>query len=69
MTLPPAASLHDPAESFYSHWLALNDWLHEHRGLWQPAPFMEPNPEWTRRYPGLARLIAEVSDEQCQSLE
>ncbi|WP_322001966.1 methyltransferase [Marinobacter alexandrii] len=69
MTLPPAASLHDPAESFYSHWLALNDWLHEHRGLWQPAPFMEPNPEWTRRYPDLARLIAEVSDEQCQSLE
>lgn len=69
MTVPPAAGLNDPAESFYSHWMALNDWLREHRGFWQPAPFMEPAPSWTRQYPDLARLIAEVSDEQYQILE
>ncbi len=69
MTAPPAASLLASAESFYSHWMALNDWLREHRGLWQPAPFMEPAPLWTRQYPDLARLIAEISDEQRQILE
>lgn len=69
MTVLPAASLNDPAESFYSHWMALNDWLREHRGFWQPAPFKEPEPPWARQYPDLARLIAKVSDEQCQILE
>ena len=63
------ASVHEPAESFYSHWCALNDWLCQHRELWQPAPFMEPVPAWTRRYPELARLIAGLDDDQCQSLD
>ncbi|MBW0147801.1 methyltransferase [Marinobacter arenosus] len=69
MTLPPAASLHDPAESFYSHWQALNDWLILHRPLWQSAPFMEPVPGWTRDYPGLARLVAGLGDRQCDALD
>ncbi|MBW4934749.1 SAM-dependent methyltransferase [Marinobacter sp. F4206] len=60
--------MYDPADSFYLRWRELNDWLLQHRSLWQPAPFMEPAPEWTRQYPGLARMVAGLSDGQCEGL-
>ncbi|MBW7471450.1 methyltransferase [Marinobacter sp. F4218] len=69
MTIPPAASLHDPAESFYSRWQALNDWLVRHRPLWQQAPFTEPVPEWTLQHPELAARVAGLDDERCRVLD
>ncbi|HET8800497.1 MAG TPA: methyltransferase [Marinobacter sp.] len=69
MTLPPAASLHHGAESFYPHWQRLNDWLVQHREFWQPAPFMEPEPAWTRRYPELAATVSALSDSDGEHLD
>ncbi|WP_296935937.1 methyltransferase [uncultured Marinobacter sp.] len=69
MTLPPAASLHHGAESFYQRWQQLNDWLVQHQAFWQPAPFMTPQPAWTRAYPELAAMLAELTDAQCQYLD
>lgn len=69
MTLPPAASLHQGAESFYQRWQRLNDWLVQHREFWQPAPFMTPEPAWAERYPQLATLVAELSDDDCNRLD
>ena len=69
MTLPPAASLHHGAESFYQHWQQLNDWLVQHSEFWQPAPFMTPEPAWTRRYPELAAMLAQLTDDECQQLD
>lgn len=69
MTLPPAASLFDPAETFYNRWQQLNDWLLQHQAFWQPAPFMEPEPEWTLQYPQLASMVADLSDAHCRALE
>jgi len=69
MTLPPAASLHHGAASFYQRWQQLNDWLVQHREFWQPAPFMNPEPAWTRRYPELAAMVAGLSDSDCEHLD
>ncbi|WP_246166864.1 methyltransferase [Marinobacter salinexigens] len=52
-----------------SRWQQLNDWLFELRDLWLPAPFMDPEPAWTRVWPELAELMAGLSDEQCSDLE
>ncbi|QSP95327.1 methyltransferase [Marinobacter salinisoli] len=69
MTLPPAASLHDRAESVDSRWQQLNDWLRQHRELWASAPFMEPVPDWTLSQPGLADWVSGLSEAQCRSLD
>ncbi|SNC63045.1 Methyltransferase domain-containing protein [Marinobacter sp. es.048] len=69
MTLPPAASLHHGAESFYQRWRQLNDWLVQHREFWQPAPFMTPEPAWTQTYPELNAMLAELTDAECQHLD
>ncbi|MDL0430950.1 methyltransferase [Marinobacter sp. TBZ242] len=69
MTLPPAASLHHGAESVYQRWQQLNDWLVQHRELWQPAPFTDPSPAWTCKWPALAERVANFSDTDCQRLE
>ncbi|MFO7993934.1 MAG: methyltransferase [Marinobacter sp.] len=69
MTLPPVASLHHGAESFYQRWQQLNDWLVQHRELWQPAPFADPNPAWTHKWPALADRVANFSDSDCQLLD
>lgn len=55
--------------SFYRRWQQLNDWLVQHRALWQPAPFTDPNPAWTGRWPALAARVAKLSDEDCQQLD
>src|SRR5690554_5783717 len=69
MTLPPAASLHQPARSFYSHWQQVNDWLVRHQELWQPAPFMEPEPAWCERYPELAHWLDTLTLDACEAFE
>ncbi|OAN88659.1 SAM-dependent methyltransferase [Marinobacter sp. EhC06] len=69
MTLPPAASLHHGAESFYQRWQQLNDWLVLHREFWQPAPFMTPEPAWAKVYPQLTAMLAELTDAECQHLD
>lgn len=69
MTLPPAASLHDPVESIYSHWQRLNRWLLAHQDLWRPAPFMEPRPGWIGHYPGLAAEVEGLSDADCAGFD
>jgi len=69
MTLPPAASLHQPARSFYSHWQQVNDWLVRHQELWQPAPFMEPEPAWCERYPELAHWLGTLTVDACEAFE
>lgn len=69
MTLPPAASLHHGAESFYQRWQQLNDWLVQHRAFWQPSPFMTPEPDWAQGYPELAAMLAELTDAECQHLD
>lgn len=50
-------------------WQTLNDWLHEHREFWQPAPFTEPAPGWARRWPELEQQVAALSDEDCKRFE
>lgn len=40
-----------------------------HRALWQPAPFMTPEPEWARQYPALADWLTGRSDDDCQRLD
>lgn len=55
--------------SHSAHWQQLNDWLHSHRELWQPTPFTEPDPGWTRRWPELAAQVDGFSDDQCQGFE
>ena len=60
------------ALAFSSHgtrWQHLNDWLFEHRELWQPTPFTDPAPVWTRRWPELARQLAGFSDADCEFFE
>ncbi|MCL7943034.1 methyltransferase [Marinobacter sp. ATCH36] len=69
MTLPPVASLHHGAESFYQRWQRLNDWLAQHRELWQPAPFTDPSPAWAVKWPALAERVANFSESDCQKLE
>ncbi|MDX1551633.1 MAG: SAM-dependent methyltransferase, partial [Marinobacter sp.] len=69
MTLPPAASLHHGAESFYQQWQRLNEWLAQHRELWQPAPFTDPSPAWVRKWPSLAERVVNLSDRDCQRLD
>ena len=54
--------------SLFRRWQALNDWLQQHRAFWQPAPFMVPEPVWTRLHPELARLVAGLNDGQCAQL-
>ncbi|MFN2360473.1 MAG: methyltransferase [Marinobacter sp.] len=68
MTLAPVASLYHGAESFFMRWQRLNDWLVQHRELWQPAPFTDPSPAWAHRWPALAERVASLSDEDCQQL-
>lgn len=63
------ASLHHGAESFYQRWQRLNDWLVQHRELWQPAPFTDPGPAWTFKWPALEEQVASLSDSECQKLE
>lgn len=55
--------------SYRSRWQHLNDWLLAHREFWQPTPFTEIAPEWTRRWPELARQVAGYSDDECEGLE
>lgn len=40
-----------------------------HRELWQPAPFTDPKPPWTRKWPALAERVASLSDSDCQQLD
>ncbi|MDO6441532.1 methyltransferase [Marinobacter sp. 2_MG-2023] len=57
------------AESYYSRWQALNDWLVLHQPIWQPAPFTEPRPDWVQLYPELAGMVAELTEAECDELE
>ncbi|MDI9244030.1 methyltransferase [Marinobacter sp. CHS3-4] len=58
------------SDSWYAgRWWQLNDWLLDHRPLWQPTPFTDPVPEWTRQWPDMADRIARMSDEDCQRFE
>lgn len=41
----------------------------QHRELWQPAPFTDPSPAWTRLWPALAERVANLSDSDCQQLD
>lgn len=52
-----------------ARWQCLNDWLNEHRELWQPAPFTEPTPGWAERWPELEQQVTALSDEDCERLE
>ena len=56
-------------ETYDQRWQQLNDWLGQHQAFWQPAPFMTPQPAWTRAYPELAAMLAELSDADCQYLD
>ncbi len=47
----------------------MNDWLVQHRELWHPAPFTNPNPAWARQWPALAERVATLSDEDCLQLD
>jgi len=47
----------------------VNDWLLAHRTLWQPTPFTEPAPAWTRQWPELSDRLAGLSDEDCRVFE
>lgn len=70
--LPPGApsgvSVQQPAESHYSRWQMLNDWLVQHQPIWQPAPFTQRRPGWIQSYPGLAHMLAELTDAECDAL-
>ena len=55
--------------SYRSRWQHLNNWLLAHRMLWQPTPFTETAPEWTLRWPELARQVAGYRDDECERLE
>lgn len=57
------------ADSFYSRWRALNDWLVQHQAIWKPAPFMEPVPGWVQSYPELVQLLMGLSDAECAELD
>lgn len=59
----------EPAESYFARWQRLNDWLLQHKAIWQPAPFVEPTPAWAQRYPELARTVSELSDAECAELD
>tara|TARA_R110002074_G_scaffold4588_1_gene22656 strand:+ start:14242 stop:15510 length:1269 start_codon:yes stop_codon:yes gene_type:complete len=61
-------SARQPAESYYSRWQTLNDWLLQHQPIWQPAPFTEPRPAWVQTCPGLARMVTEFTDAECDEL-
>jgi methyltransferase family protein len=50
-------------------WQQLNDWLREHQDFWQPAPFTNPVPDWTLRWPDIARQVCGFSDVDCQRFE
>lgn len=69
MTLPPAEGLQHNVDSFFQHWQRLNDWLIQHREFWQPAPFTDPCPAWSREWPALADRIARLSDGDCRHLD
>src|SRR5690554_8014594 len=69
MTLPPAASLHELAPSFYSQWQSLNDWVARLERLWRPVPFMAPQPEGCRVRPELASWPEGSSDAACAKRE
>lgn len=55
--------------SYNAHWRQLNDWLQAHREFWQPTPFTEPNPVWTRRWPELSAKVDAFSGDECQRFE
>jgi len=69
MTLPPQRSLHDTDTAVYQRWRQINDWLTDHRGFWQPAPFMEPQPGWVGQNPDLARWLGQLGGEDCEHFE
>ncbi len=62
-------SVSPAADSFYSRWRALNDWLVRHQTIWRPAPFIEPVPEWVQSHPELAQLLMGLSDAECAELD
>lgn len=62
-------TVRESAETYYVQWQRLNDWLVQHRPIWQPAPFMEPIPAWVQRYPELAHKVAELTDTECDELD
>ncbi|GGY71876.1 methyltransferase [Marinobacter zhanjiangensis] len=54
----------------FSHrWQHLDDWLWQHRGLWQPVPFAEPAPSWTRDWPALAAWLGQLDNTHCEVYE
>ncbi|WP_225314308.1 methyltransferase [Marinobacter halotolerans] len=55
--------------SYGAGWQQLNEWLHEHREFWRPAPFTSPAPDWTLRWPDMARQVSGFSDDDCQRFE
>lgn len=57
------------ASSHGDRWQYLNDWLRAHSDFWRPAPFTQPVPDWTRRWPELAGQVAGLSDDDCQRFE
>lgn len=69
MTASQPGCLSGPDAGFYRHWHDLNDWLLEHRELWQPLPFTDPRPAWSRKWPALSERVAELSDDDCQQLD
>jgi len=40
-----------------------------HREFWQPAPFTDPAPAWTHKWPALAERVAGLSDDDCRQLD
>ena len=55
--------------AFALQWQHLNNWLAAHREFWQPRPFTEPAPGWTRRWPELASHVSAFTDEQCLAFD
>lgn len=64
-----AANLHDPAESVYSRWQRLNQWLSAHQILWRPTPYTDPRPAWTVQHRDLACDIEGLSDSACEAFD
>lgn len=65
MSLPPAASLHQPTPGYYHRWCQLNDWLLACEPWWRPAPFTTPSPDWLRLAPALAEWLEARTDDEC----
>lgn len=58
-----------PTVRHHQRWQQLNGWLNSLGPFWQPVPFAEPSPEWTRRLPAMAAWLERLDDEQCRHYE